>query len=339
MYYNCRFLQEGANDSGCNVNSISKSLQCFPNSIILQTTWFLKRVWGWFAATSNRSGAGFAQDNLIPVRITSCVTNNRCKCIKKKIRPLVIQIMNHGRCNSNIRSKCGVNIWNGLTKVCLTLPLSSVGCWCQCQRASSLEPLWGNPGRSRTHAAPDTPDRNDITRQNNGLLVILQRCERCISVPDTSQMCSSNINLIKVHHNSNICFLPGLSLFLSFISQRNRTFYTTDIGKKISKDCYLLSDGLEKKTLSDLSTAEKSLCVGWVYLQGFVAVFQGFVWAVQTELGDRKVQEERKQRRPDPVLLCFSLCLSVLQQHQCLSAKHWSQYKISYFCNAVQFTF
>lgn len=194
MYYNCRFLQEGANDSGCDVNSISKSLQCFPNSIILQTTWFLKRVWGWFAATSNRSGAGFAQDNLIPVRITSCVTNNRSKCIKKKIRPLVIQIMNHGRCNSNIRSKCGVNIWNGLTKIRLTLPLSSVGCWCQCQRASSLEPLWGNPGRSRTHAAPDTPDRNDITRQNNGLLVILQRCERCISVPDTSQMCSSNIN-------------------------------------------------------------------------------------------------------------------------------------------------
>ena len=139
----------------------------------------------------------------------------------------------------------------------------------------------------------------------------------------------SNINLIKLHHNLNICFYLyyhcSCLLFLKKIEH-----FIQQI-EKISKDFYLLSDGLENKTLSDLSTAEKSLCVGWVYLQGFVAVFQGFVWAVQAELGERKVQEERKQRRPDPLLLCFSLCLSVLQQHQCLLAKHWSQYKILYF--------
>ena len=39
---------------------------------------FLKRVWGWFAATSNHSGAGFAQDSLIPMRITSCITYTKC---------------------------------------------------------------------------------------------------------------------------------------------------------------------------------------------------------------------------------------------------------------------
>ena len=141
----------------------------------------------------------------------------RCKCIEKT-RSLVVQITNHGRSHPNIRSKCGVNIMIVLTKVCLTLPLSSVGCWCQCQRASSLEPLWGNPGRSRTHAAPDMPDRDDITRQNNGLIVILQRCEQCISVSDMSQMFSIQHKLKKTPPWFEHLFLPVLSLFLSFIS-------------------------------------------------------------------------------------------------------------------------
>lgn len=72
------------------------------------------------------------------------------------------------------------------------------------------------------------------------------------------------------------------------------------------------------KATFDLSTTVKGLGVGRVYLQGSAAKFQGFVWAVQTECSDRKVQKERKQRRPDPLALFIALSFPVPQQHHCL---------------------
>lgn len=67
-----------------------------------------------------------------------------------------------------------------------------------------------------------------------------------------------------------------------------------------------LSDSLEDKQTkapSYLSAAEESLCVGRVYLQGFVSIFQGFVRSFQAELSERNIQVERKQSRLDPLLL------------------------------------
>lgn len=82
----------------------------------------------------------------------------------------------------------------------------------------------------------------------------------------------------------------------------------------------------KQKARSDLSTAVQGLCVGRVYRQGFIAIFQGFVWSEETELSERKVQKERKQSSPDRLLLCIALCLPVPQQCNCLCL-----YNITYF--------
>lgn len=133
---------------------------------------------------------------------------------------------------------------------------------------------------------------------------------------------SSSCNINNIWYNSPriehlFLSVPSPSLFLTFLA----TSKHLRSGTRPPRACeafYLRIWETKRKAPSDLTTAEKSLCVGRVYLQGFVAIFQGFVRAVQTELSERKVQVEGKQCYLDRLRLCSALRFPVPQQLRCL---------------------
>lgn len=75
---------------------------------------------------------------------------------------------------------------------------------------------------------------------------------------------------------------------------------------------------IHTEALSDLSTAEESLSAAWVYLKGFLAIFQGLVWIVQAEGSEGEVQEERKLSCLDALLLRVALDFPAPKQHRSL---------------------
>lgn len=87
--------------------------------------------------------------------------------------------------------------------------------------------------------------------------------------------------------------------------------------------------------LSYLSTTEKSLWVGRIYLQGFVAIFQGFVRSVQTELSQRNIQIEGKQSRLDPLVLRIAQYFPVSQQCHSLWANQRITTKYAFARNGI----